>query len=86
MAADCGERNVEEIMNTPESITGQYLSGRMKIPVPETRRKPTGWLTVSSAQENNLKKIDVRFPLGRVYLRDRRFRFRQSVAGQRDSL
>ena len=51
-------------MNTPESITGQYLSGVKKIPVPETRRKPTGWLTVRSAEENNLKKIDVKFPLG----------------------
>lgn len=51
-------------MNTPESITGQYLSGAKKIPVPETRRKPTGWLTVRSAEENNLKKIDVKFPLG----------------------
>ena len=55
---------VEEIMNTPKSITGQYLSGAKKIPVPETRRKPTGWLTVRSAEENNLKKIDVKFPLG----------------------
>ena len=55
---------VEEIMNTPESITGQYLSGAKKIPVPETRRKPTGWMTVRSAEENNLKKIDVKFPLG----------------------
>ena len=55
---------VEEIMNTPESITGQYLSGAKKIPVPETRRKPTGWLTVRSAEANNLKKIDVKFPLG----------------------
>lgn len=55
---------VEEIMNTPESITGQYLSGAKKISVPETRRKPTGWLTVRSAEENNLKKIDVKFPLG----------------------
>ena len=55
---------VEELMNTPESITGQYLSGAKKIPVPEPRRKPTGWLTVRSAEENNLKKIDVKFPLG----------------------
>lgn len=54
----------QEIMQVPESITGQYLSGRLRIPVPETRRKPSGWLTVKGAAENNLKEVNVKIPLG----------------------
>ena len=56
--------NAREIMENPNSITGAYLSGKIRIPVPEERRKPTGFLKVVGASENNLKNIDVKFPLG----------------------
>ena len=58
------EGTATEIMNNPKSITGAYLSGKMKIPVPDVRKKPAGWLTVTGAKENNLKGINVKIPLG----------------------
>ena len=54
----------QEIMQEPRSITGAYLSGRIRIPVPKERKQPTGWLTVKGAKENNLKNITVKIPLG----------------------
>ncbi|MEY8235737.1 excinuclease ABC subunit UvrA [Lachnospiraceae bacterium 66-29] len=54
----------QEIMQSSESITGAYLSGKIKIPVPETRRKPTGFLKIKGAKENNLQNINVNIPLG----------------------
>lgn len=54
----------QELMKNPESVTGAYLSGRIKIPVPKKRRKPSGWLTIQGAKENNLKNINVDIPLG----------------------
>lgn len=59
-----GTGTAQELMKCPRSLTGKYLSGELKIEVPAERRKPTGWITVRGAKENNLKNINVKFPTG----------------------
>lgn len=59
-----GIGTAEDLMKNPDSITGAYLSGKLKIPVPAERKQPTGYLTIKGAAENNLKHIDVKIPLG----------------------
>ena len=59
-----GEGTVEDLIKSPRSITGKYLSGELKIKVPKERRKPTGWIEVRGAKENNLKNINVKIPTG----------------------
>ena len=74
---------LEDIINCPRSVTGQYLSGVKKIPVPTTRRAGNGnFLRIRGARENNLKNVDVSIPLGTFRLRHRRVRFGKIQSGQ----
>ncbi len=61
-----GQGTVQDLINSPRSITGKYLSGELRIEIPKKRRKPTGFITIRGAKENNLKNIDVKIPLGVV--------------------
>ncbi len=80
----CG--TAQELMKNPASITGKYLSGELSIPVPAQRRKPAGWITVKGASENNLKNIDVRFPLGVMTCVTGVSGSGKSLSGERDPL
>ena len=60
------EGTPEEVMNNPDSVTGQYLSGKRVVPIPESRRTPSGWITIKNARANNLRGIDVDIPLGAI--------------------
>ena len=72
----------EDLMKNENSITGAYLSGRKKIPVPKERRKPTGWLKVTGAAQNNSEKHYSRISTGGLYLRHRSFRFWKKLSGE----
>ena len=68
-----------DIMACEDSLTGAYLSGRIKISVPAKRRKPTGWITVKGARENNLKNIDVDSTTWSIYMCNRCIGFRKEL-------
>ena len=81
----CG--TVQDIMNSPRSITGDYLAGRRKIEVPPVRVTPSDkWFEVDGCRQNNLKGIDVKIPVGLITAGDGRFRFWEKLARQRDHL